>query len=146
MTSKKLKELLDTCFTAKRITESMADLPEGMKPRHIHVINAVYELAADGSDVRVSDVSHRLNITMPSVTKLIQELVQKGALCKQSDSDDKRSTLIHLTEKGLDLEEQYVIQYHTAWAERMSEFTEQQVETTISVINALRETMPKGEA
>lgn len=57
---KKPKALLDACFTAKRITESMADLPEGMKPRHIHVIDAIHEL---GADVRVSDVSHRLNIT-----------------------------------------------------------------------------------
>lgn len=145
MTSKSLKALLNACFTAKRITESMADLPEGMKPRHIHVIDAIHELSQRGADVRVSDVSHRLNITMPSVTKLIQELEQKGMLCKRGNGGDKRAILLHLTPKGLELESRYVIEYHAAWAARLSEFNEQQAQDTIALIHALHETMPQGE-
>ncbi len=33
-----LKKLLDACFTAKHVIETMPELPTGMKPRHIHVL------------------------------------------------------------------------------------------------------------
>ena len=37
----KVKYLLDACFTAKRITETMLELPKGLKSRHIHVIDYI---------------------------------------------------------------------------------------------------------
>ena len=37
----KFKELIDSCFIAKKITETMEELPKGFKPRHIHVIDSI---------------------------------------------------------------------------------------------------------
>ena len=70
----KFKELIDSCFIAKKITETMEELPKGFKPRHIHVIDSIYQLSKKKSDVRISDVSSKLNVTTPSITKLINEL------------------------------------------------------------------------
>ena len=39
-----IKEFLDACHKAKRIAEMMPELPEGMTPRHVHVIDAIYQL------------------------------------------------------------------------------------------------------
>ena len=37
MTQEKLKQFLDACFDAKRLIEKLPDLPDGMKPRQVHV-------------------------------------------------------------------------------------------------------------
>lgn len=39
-----VKQLLESCHNAKRITELMPKLPAGMTPRHIHVIDAICEI------------------------------------------------------------------------------------------------------
>ena len=60
-----LKQLLDSCFLAKRIVETLPKLPHGMKPRHIHVLDAIDMIQATQKVCRVSDVSTVLDITMP---------------------------------------------------------------------------------
>lgn len=143
MTTQKLKELLDTCFVAKRITESMADLPRGMKPRHIHVIDAIFELGKLDGEVHVSDVSKQLNITTPSVTKLINELAAMGVVTKSETDNDKRFTLLSLTDKGLLYQEQLVTNYHSRWAENAADITDSEAEIAIKVIMALQKGMPQ---
>lgn len=86
MTTIALKQLLDSCFTAKRVIETLPELPPGMKPRHIHVLEAVHALQEQNGACRVSDVSARLNVTLPSVTKLVQELENRNLLEKRADS------------------------------------------------------------
>mgnify|MGYP005893353159 CR=1 FL=1 len=44
MTQEKLKQFLDACFDAKRLIEKLPDLPDGMKPRQVHVLDAVNEI------------------------------------------------------------------------------------------------------
>lgn len=140
-----IRQLLDTCFTAKHVVETMKELPKGFKPRHIHVIEAIHELGTGQEEVRVSDVSRRLNITTPSVTKLIQELEERGALEKYQQSEDKRVMLVALTDFGKDLQKRYVAEYHREWSERMQDVTEEEVRTVIRVIARLEKTMPGGE-
>ena len=41
MTQEKLMQFLDACFDAKRLIEKLPDLPDGMKPRQVHVLDAV---------------------------------------------------------------------------------------------------------
>ena len=60
-----IKEFLDACHKAKRIAEMMPELPEGMTPRHVHVIDAIYQLERTGEMVKVSDVSEYLEVTRP---------------------------------------------------------------------------------
>ena len=74
-----VQELMAACHEAKRITELLPKLPKGMTPRHIGVIDAIHGLSREG-DVCVSAVSARLGITRPSVTRLIGELEQLGAV------------------------------------------------------------------
>lgn len=44
MTQEKLKQFLDACYDAKRLVEHLPDLPDGMKPRQVHVLDAVNEI------------------------------------------------------------------------------------------------------
>lgn len=145
MNSIQIKRLLDSCFVAKNITERMKQLPQGFKPRHIHIIDAISRLSENLEEVRVSDVSHQLNITMPSVTKLIGELAEKGVLVKHDYAEDKRVTLVVLTELGKEYEQKYVKQYHNEWAQNLAGISEEDIETVVSTLDKLAKAMPKGE-
>lgn len=142
MKAEALKRLLDVCYVAKRVVETLPELPKGMKPRHIHVLDAVYEVQHTRGMCRVSDVSARLNITTPSVTKLIQELELKQLLEKYTDESDKRVVLLRLTDDGRSCVQRYVTDLHREWAEAMGEFTDHQVNETIHMIERIFETMP----
>lgn len=142
MNPKTLKKLLDTCFTAKRIIETLPELPNGMKPRHIHVLDAIEEIYNQQGMCRVSDVSAKLNITMPSVTKLINELENYGLLAKIADSTDKRVTLLSLTDAGYACVERHVHKFHSDWANVLYDISDEQAEDAINIIEKLRHSMP----
>ena len=148
MDTRHLKLLLDTCFLAKRITETLPQLPEHMKPRHIHVLDVVYEFQKNsGQEIgcRVSDVSSRLGITTPSVTKLVGELQQLGMLEKYADASDGRVTRLRLTGAGMDCVDRHVLSFHGRWTDKLHDITNEQVEGVVHVIRRLRETMPEEE-
>lgn len=143
MNTEKIKELLNSCFTAKKITETMEELPKGFKPRHIHVIDSIYTIGERKEDVRISDVSKELHITTPSVTKLINELEAMEAVEKYTWSEDKRVTLVRLTKLGQCYQKHYVLEYHEAWAKGLSDITDEEVDLVVSVIKKLQQAMPK---
>ena len=142
MNTTSLKCLLDACFAAKRIVETLPALPKGMKPRHIHVLEAIYEVNAERSDCRVSDVSTRLNITAPSITKLIQELEGLGLVEKCPSQSDKRVVHLYLTNEGLACVREHVLDFHRDWAAALGSVTDEQASETARVIGELMRTMP----
>lgn len=135
--------LLDSCFEAKRITETLPRLPKGMKPRHNHVLHAVYELQESAQECRVSDVSRRLGTTMPSITKLVSELSDRNMIVKYPDKTDGRVTLLKLTDAGYDYVKKYVLDFHSAWAENMQDISREQIEQAVSIIRKFRDAMPE---
>lgn len=137
-----LKRLLDACFTAKHIIETMPELPKGMKPRHIHVLDQISTACAEYGECRVSNVSEGLNITMPSVTKLVQELENMRLIEKYPDETDKRVTLLRLTEAGFSCVKKYVHDFHAEWAENLDFITDEEVRKAIWIIEQLANTMP----
>lgn len=145
MNTTSLKHLLDTCFLAKHIVETMPELPKGMKPRHIHVMDAIQEIEKVQGECRVSDVSGQLNITTPSVTKLIQELEKLGMVMKRPDDRDKRVTLLHLTDEGMQCVRRHVLEFHAQWVEGLDDVTDEQVQEVIEIIEKLQAAMPGKE-
>ena len=115
-----IKEFLDACHKAKRIAEMMPELPEGMTPRHVHVIDAIYQLERTGEMVKVSDVSEYLEVTRPSITRLIRELETLGAVSKIADTQDKRIVWLELTDLGHRYYAKYIRRYFS-WIGRQLE-------------------------
>lgn len=143
MNTTSLKHLLDACFLAKRIVETLPELPKNMKPRHIHVLDAIGEISAQQGMCRVSDVSGRLGITTPSVTKLIQELERMELLVKYPDEQDKRISLLSLTDAGRECVRHHVVEFHSEWAKELGDITDEQAEEAIAVLEQLWHTMPQ---
>lgn len=143
MKTQELKRLLDACFVAKNMIETMPKLPKGMKPRHIHVLDAIDDIHKRNDICRVSDVASQLHITKPSVTQLIKELEQLGMLEKKIDDHDKRVVLLKLTAQGNQCVKKHVIDFHNEWVKNMKDISDEQVDEVIDVIHQLYATMPK---
>ena len=107
MTTKKIKEMLDACYQAKRIREMLPPLPEGIMSSHIRYMDMIQELQKQNDHVRVSDLSDVLNIPRPGVTRTIKEMEKKGLVQKTASPDDGRVTYLSLTEHGTEISEKY---------------------------------------
>lgn len=140
-----VKRFLDACHRAKRVVELMPRLPEGMTPRHVHVIDVISQLQRRDGRVRVGDVSEHLGITRPSVTRLVGELERLGAVRKLPDPRDGRVTLVELTELGSSYEEDYFEPYARRIAERLGDLPPERVEAAIDVMERFYAAASAGE-
>lgn len=138
-----LKILVDTCFLAKKIVETLPDLPKGMKPRHIHVLEIIYNMQQSGKSCRTSDISRELNITMPSVTCLIRELLSLSMIIKTPDPKDGRASLLTLSNEGLDCVNTHVINFHKIWASSIDDVSTDDVQKVKEILTQLWTKMPK---
>lgn len=57
----------------------------------------------DGQRLRIRDLSRHLLLTQPSVSRMVDRLVAKGLVRKESDPGDGRGTFVCLTEAGYSL-------------------------------------------
>lgn len=141
MTPQTVKDVLDSCFLAKKMVELLPALPPGIKPRHIHVIDAVLVQYKMRGASKVGDVSRALGITMPSVTKLINELVAARLLEKFFDVTDKRAVLLRLTSKGFAYHRRYVEDFHRELAEAFAAVDERDCVTMVRTLRTVYEAM-----
>ena len=54
----------------------------------------------DGRRLRIRDLSRHLLLTQPSVSRMVDRLVTKGLVRKESDPGDGRGTFVCLTDAG----------------------------------------------
>ena len=138
-----VRSLLDVCWKAKTITELMPALPKGMKPRYVHVIDAVWHIneqnGQDTGTARVGAARAILDVTTPSITKLVGEMADLGLVVKHADAADRRAVTLALTGRGLDIRRIYVEEYHAHLSQLLGGLTSDQCETTVRTLTeALR--------
>lgn len=74
---------------------------EGMKPSEIQIIFSIKRLAEpDSPGIKVSEISTFLKISTPTVTQLINGLVERGFVERTADQEDRRAVRVKLTESG----------------------------------------------
>jgi DNA-binding MarR family transcriptional regulator len=54
----------------------------------------------EGRRLRIRDLSRHLLLTQPSVSRMVDRLVAKGLVTKESDPEDGRGTFVCLTDDG----------------------------------------------
>ncbi|MGN0954504.1 MarR family winged helix-turn-helix transcriptional regulator [Dialister sp.] len=138
MNAELTRQFLDACHEARRICELLPNLPPHVKPRHIRIINCIYTLREQNRTVRVSDVAEAMNGTMPSITKLVNELCEMGAVKKRQSRNDKRVYTLKLTDLGNHYYELYVRKFQGWLCEQMEDMPEEQVQATVDTIHRVR--------
>lgn len=141
MTIRKIKELLDACYEAKRIRELLPPLPAGVMPSYIQYLDIIGTLEAQGEQVKISDISDVLHIPRPGVTRTVKEMEAKGYVRKLASREDGRITYISATEKGKQLSEKYDEQYFTGLLPFLKGISDEDAEGTIRTIRTLYQVM-----
>lgn len=143
MTVRKIKELLDACYEAKRIRELLPPLPVGVMPSYIQYLDVIGSLEVQGAPVKISDISDVLHIPRPGVTRTLKEMEAKGYVRKLASREDGRITYISATEKGKQLSGKYDEQYFTELMPFLAGISDEDAECTIRTIKNLYQVMYK---
>ena len=134
MTNKKIKEMLDACYQAKRIREMLPPLPEGVMPSYIQYLDAIQKLEKKDIHVKVSDISDIMNLPRPGVTRTVKEMEKKGYLSKIASPDDGRVTYISITEEGWKLFRKYDENYFGELSADLSDISEEDADCMVRTI------------
>ena len=141
MKEEKIKEMMDACYTAKRIRDLLPELPDGVSPSYIRFMDAIGKLKQQKGKVKVSDISDSLNIPRPGVTRTIKEMEARGYIKKVSSGHDARITFIEITSEGEALSEKYNRKYFSELSEFLDDISEEEANCMISTINKLYQIM-----
>ena len=141
MENRKIKEMFDACYQAKRIREMLPPLPKGVSSSYIQYLDVIGSLQAKGLKVKVSDVSESMNLPMPGVTRTLKEMERKGYLKKESSNEDKRITFIYITKKGEELSDTYDKYYFSELAPYMDKISQEEADSMIKTIEKFYQIM-----
>lgn len=141
MTVTATKALLDACYQAKRVRELLPQLPEGVASAHIHYLDTIETLQAQGIRVKISDISEALDIPRPGVTRTVKEMQQKGFLQKIASDSDGRVTYLAITEEGKKLSQTYNESFFAQLTPMLAEISDEEAACTVQTIRKLYQIM-----
>ena len=141
MTTKKIKEMLDACYHAKRIMELLPKLPDGVSSAYIRYIDTIHMLLKNKENVKISDISEALKLPRPGITRTVNEMVSKGYLRKYSSVEDGRITYIAITKKGEELSEKYDKNYYECLCKHLEDISEEDADCMIETIEKFYKVM-----
>lgn len=94
--NKKAEEIFETLIKRKKyIGELSSSISQGESGVLLYLLNAK-------SNVSQSELSENLGVTMPRIVAVINTLQNKELIEKNLDSNDKRKSIISITNKGKD--------------------------------------------
>jgi len=74
---------------------------EELKPSEFMVLHTVKNnFFENGNGLRISEISNRLNVAVPTITQLVKSLQRKGYVVKEPDDEDGRVKRVSLSDKG----------------------------------------------
>ena len=144
MTREKIKEMLDSCYMAKRILDMLPKLPEGVLPSYVRYLETIIELEEKNQKVKVSDVSEVLNLPRPGVTRTIHAMKEKGYLKKETAKHDGRVTYVTVTKEGKMIFEKYNKDYFQKLALCLNHVSNDEADCMIQTIEKFYEVMCEG--
>lgn len=144
MKSEKVKEMLDSCYMAKRILDMLPRLPEGVLPSYVRYLETIIELEEKNQKVKVSDVSEVLNLPRPGVTRTINAMEEKGYLKKETAKHDGRVTYVTVTKEGKMIFEKYNKDYFQKLALCLNHISNDEADCMIQTIEKFYEVMCEG--
>lgn len=143
MTNKLSEDYIDACMNAKQTIQFLPESPVDLQKRHIYIIKICYDLSLRLKEVRVSDVAERINLTLPSITRNITTLEEKGYLIKEKNSEDKRAVNIKLSDKGLALYQTQIYDFHKKNSQLLQSISEDDIRIAIKTIYKIYSLMEK---
>ncbi|MGI8404052.1 MAG: MarR family winged helix-turn-helix transcriptional regulator [Thermomicrobiales bacterium] len=89
-------------------------------------LRSLRAIAATENGIPTSKLAKHLNISSPTVTRIIDGLVDRHLVDRQADTEDRRRSRLVLAKSGEDLLAQYERAFHTHLTRRLEELTPHQ--------------------
>jgi len=130
--------IISLIFTASRnirqeSQENEIDAMDRLSMIHLETLKFIEER----KNPLMKDVADYLSIAPPSLTPLIDGLEQKKLLKRGSSKDDRRATLIFLTDKGRDLLERTMRKKMKRLSNVFKKLTEREQKSLIRILEKL---------
>ena len=132
-----IKRMMDACYQGKRIRDMLPPLPDGVASSYIQYLDIIEKMQHQGMRVKISDISDRLSLPRPGVTRTVKEMEQKGYLKKSTSPKDGRITYLTLTETGQALSQKYNQECFSMLADYTEEISEEDAEGMIRTMDQL---------
>lgn len=136
-----LDAVMDSLVVAKNAYEALPPLPAGIKPVYHRVLNFLYRYK--DQEIRVSDLSEALEMQLPNMTKLMNEMIDAGLVQKVRSNQDKRVVFIQMSEDGTRYFKDHVLVYREQLQKEFEEFNEEDCYTVIKMINEIQKKLHK---
>ena len=104
-----------------------------LSAKQLYYIN----LIAQKGETTVTELSKQLNISKPSVTGIISRFVDKQIVVKVSLMSDRRSYLIKLSEKGMNIQRKYQRLQDEVFNKITNVITHQEMQTLLKLTSKI---------
>lgn len=143
MTRDKVKKVMDACYLAKRARDLLPTLPNGVTSSHVHYLDTIRKLELKTDSVRVSDISDKLGLPKPGVTKTVKEMEKLGLVEKQADKTDGRVVFLKVTAAGNALLDEYVDELFGELSRELGDVSDEDADAMIETVEKLYRVMRK---
>lgn len=111
----------------------------GLKPSEIRVLITIrMSKKRTGKDtLTVSEVSRLLRVTSPTITQMVNSLLSQGFVVRTSDTQDRRISVIQLTEKGEQFADRAVARIRDTFKGMIDYLGEEKSELLIELLNGV---------
>lgn len=105
---------------------------EGLVVSHGNILDILYD---NSGKLTMKEISEGINRSKSTVTQLVDKLLKDGYVIKESNLEDKRSSYIVLTEKGLGIKKDFREISDNVIREFFKDFTEEEAEILLSLLD-----------
>lgn len=89
----------------------------------------------------LGDLAERRGVSLPTMSKMVSSLVDKGLITREPDPSNRRAVIIHLTEEGESLYLEVLAKLQRSIARDVERLTQPQQEAVVSSLEVLAEVM-----
>jgi len=100
----------------------------------------------ENKPLKMSDVAKKLNVTLPTVTQIVDKLVSLNLLERVRNEDDRRLVIVNITEKGkrlVKMAQERRIESFKLWLGKLSIEEQMELITTLEKLNEILERITK---
>ena len=137
------KKMMDACYIAKRARDLLPELPKGVTASYVQCLDEIRDAEQRGQKLKVSDISDKLGIKRPGITRTVNEMESKGYIIKMRSDEDGRIVFITSTKKGEELLKRFDTDYFDKLVPMLSGISDEDANVMIDTIKKLYDIMEK---
>jgi DNA-binding MarR family transcriptional regulator len=123
----------------KLLKTALVNIDVDISPLHFGIMKLLHDVGT----LHVAEIGERLQVARPQMTHLVDRLVDKELVERQTDTTDRRMVNVMLTDKGKTTMEEHDSSIRKAIKENLSCFTDEELDVLSDSLRKLRDLLSK---